>query len=82
MIECIKQQSTEKKQSEASKSQKQVYLLEQAQTVMQWMQDFDPQNVNHADAQVPPPLRHLTKQANQTTREFPKISMHDRRLSH
>jgi hypothetical protein len=46
LIESIKIGETTEPIPETQRQARRSYLLEQAVTVMRWMEDFDPQNIN------------------------------------
>ena len=52
-----------------------MYILEQIVNVVNWVQDFDPQNVNMQDFSLPAQLRGLDNYARNATRDYPRSSL-------
>jgi hypothetical protein len=55
-----------------SRNQKLVFMLEQAVNVVNWINEFDPQNVNFKPLTLPTQLKELDDYSKTATNGFPK----------
>lgn len=74
MLELSRLQLNEKNETKTAIRQKRMYMLDQIVNVVNWVQKFDPQNVNLPDFNVPPYLRQLDNLSRTAVADYPKSS--------
>lgn len=52
-----------------------MYILEQVISLMKWITQFDPQNVNVADLKYPKDLKHVSEFTSSLLTNFPKKNL-------
>lgn len=73
-VEAIKTLIRTQKESDSENQTKRMYVLNQSVKVMQWINLFDPQNVNIDDLTLPNELKQLNDYSKQLISEFPQSS--------
>jgi hypothetical protein len=71
IVEYIKHGIEVKKESKVEKQQRLKFLLSQASSLVHWIVQFDPQNVNAKDLYLPPDLQDLYNYSEKIIRKLP-----------
>lgn len=74
LIEAIRLTDITEWQNETHRSSKRVYLLEQAATVMRWMEDFDPSGREAENFKTPPAVQKLKTNTKELKRDQIKFN--------
>lgn len=70
-VEQIKQGIEVKNESKPEKQARAKFLLHQAISVLNWINEFDPQNVNTKDLYLPPHLMDLYNYSSTVVKKLP-----------
>ena len=70
VVELIKMVLYSAKETEGERQTKKNHLLEQAANVLNWMYEFDPQNVNFDELKMPSSLRKLSTSGKEFVMDF------------
>jgi len=73
LLEVIRNQITMKKETETEKQQKAKYLMQQQAHIVDWIQKFDPENVNFEDLNMPKQLKTLQNYSSNLVRLLPEF---------
>ena len=65
----------EKSESEVTKAQKRKYLLEMSLKVCDWVNQFDPSNINYDSLKLPTNLKSLNQYSEELVKDFPKLDL-------
>jgi len=75
IIEIVKGLMNEKSETEVTKAQKRKYLLEMAVKVCDWVNKFDPSNINYDSLKLPTNLASLNQYSDELVKDFPKVDI-------
>lgn len=71
-VECLKTLIKEHKESKINRQNKRMYVLKNCMKVLSWINQFNPQNINSKDLQVPYELKNLSNYSKNMIKQFPK----------
>lgn len=75
IIELIKGLISDKNETEVARQKKRNFLLNTAVKVCQWVNNFDPQNINYDSLKLPTNLKKLNQYAEDLVHKWPQVDL-------